>query len=195
MWKLFFVARNFQSCWTRAECGKRSIVACIRLGVSTDEQNKRASSEKRRKSEKRPLSPQLPCGLRATFEYLENYEYMKIIYGNCGVNNYMKEDHHIIYATFAVAKRKPEKNSGLYGIRTLNLCQVPLRYRSLNWFVVNPWKDDDENYEYIKIIYVNCGVNSDMKEGHRSYIRILEYLGAWTGDDYLIVIGSWPGTG
>ena len=25
-----------------------------------------------------------------------------------------------------------------------------------------------------------------MKEGHRSYIRILEYLGAWTGDDYLI---------
>ena len=41
---------------------------------------------------------------------------MKIIYVNCGVNNYMKEDHHIIYATFAVAKRKPEKNSGLYGI-------------------------------------------------------------------------------
>ena len=31
----------------------------------------------------------------------------------------------VIYATFAVAKRKPEKNSGLYGIRTLN----PLRYR------------------------------------------------------------------
>ena len=49
---------------------------------------------------------------------------MKIIYVNCGVNNYMKEDHHIIYATFAVAKRKPEKNSGLYGIRTLNLCQL-----------------------------------------------------------------------
>ena len=79
---------------------------------------------------------------------------MKIIYVNCGVNNYMKEDHHILYATFAVAKRKPEKNSGLYGIRTLNLCQLPLRYRcsalpilkankpngssSLNWFVINP---------------------------------------------------------
>ena len=30
----------------------------------------------------------------------------------------------VIYATFAVAKRKPEKNSGLYGIRTLNLCDT-----------------------------------------------------------------------
>ena len=28
----------------------------------------------------------------------------------------------VIYATYAVAKRKPEKNSGLYGIRTLDLC-------------------------------------------------------------------------
>ena len=27
----------------------------------------------------------------------------------------------VIYATYAVAKRKPEKNSGLYGIRTLDL--------------------------------------------------------------------------
>ena len=32
--------------------------------------------------------------------------------------NYMREDHPVIYATFAVAKRKPEKNSGLYGIQT-----------------------------------------------------------------------------
>ena len=29
-----------------------------------------------------------------------------------------------IVATFAVAKRKPEKNSGLYGIRTLDLCHT-----------------------------------------------------------------------
>ena len=28
------------------------------------------------------------------------------------------------YATFAVAKRKPEKKSGLYGIRTLDLCDT-----------------------------------------------------------------------
>ena len=27
----------------------------------------------------------------------------------------------VIYATYAVAKRKPEKNSCLYGIRTLDL--------------------------------------------------------------------------
>ena len=30
----------------------------------------------------------------------------------------------VIYGTFAVAKRKPEKNSGLYGIRTLALCDT-----------------------------------------------------------------------
>ena len=51
---------------------------------------------------------------------------MKIIYVNCGVKNYVKEDHKIIpviYATFAVATRKPEKNPGLYGIRILDLCE------------------------------------------------------------------------
>ena len=30
----------------------------------------------------------------------------------------------VIYATFAVAKRKPDKSSGLYVIRTLNLCDT-----------------------------------------------------------------------
>ena len=30
----------------------------------------------------------------------------------------------VIDATFAVAKRKPEKNSGLHGIRTLDLCDT-----------------------------------------------------------------------
>ena len=30
----------------------------------------------------------------------------------------------VVYAPFAVAKRKPEKNSGLYGIRTLDLCDT-----------------------------------------------------------------------
>ena len=30
----------------------------------------------------------------------------------------------VFYATFAVAKRKPEKNSGFYGIRTLNFCDT-----------------------------------------------------------------------
>ena len=59
----------------------------------------------------------------------------------------------VIYATFAVAKRKPKKNSGFYGNRTLDLCDTgtannqankPTGSRSLNWFVINPWKDDDE---------------------------------------------------
>ena len=30
----------------------------------------------------------------------------------------------VVYATFAVAKRRPEKNSGLYGIRTLDPCDT-----------------------------------------------------------------------
>ena len=30
----------------------------------------------------------------------------------------------LIYATYAVAKRKPEKNLCLYGIRTLDLCDM-----------------------------------------------------------------------
>ena len=30
----------------------------------------------------------------------------------------------VVKATFAVAERKPEKNSGLYGIRTLDLCDT-----------------------------------------------------------------------
>ena len=35
--------------------------------------------------------------------------------------NYLKE---VIYATYAVKKRKPEKKSGLHGIRTLDLCDT-----------------------------------------------------------------------
>ena len=31
----------------------------------------------------------------------------------------------------------------------------------------------EKNYEYMKIIYVNCGVNNYLKEDHRSYIRNL----------------------
>ena len=46
----------------------------------------------------------------------------------------------VIYASFAVAKRKPEKNSGMYGIRTLDLCETgaalyQLSQRRANWFV------------------------------------------------------------
>ena len=34
---------------------------------------------------------------------------MKIIYENCGVNNYMKEDHRSYRRNFAVAKRNLKK--------------------------------------------------------------------------------------
>ena len=47
---------------------------------------------------------------------------MKIIDVNCGVKNYRMTA--VIYATFAVVKRNPERNSGLYVIRTLDLCDT-----------------------------------------------------------------------
>ena len=38
----------------------------------------------------------------------------------------------VIYATFAVPKRKPENNSGLYGIRTIDLCDTVAALYQLN---------------------------------------------------------------
>ena len=49
---------------------------------------------------------------------------MKIIYENSGLKNYMKEDHQVMDATFAVAKRMLENISRLYGIQTLDLCDT-----------------------------------------------------------------------
>ena len=75
---------------------------------------------------------------------------MKIIYENCGVKNYMKEIHR----HFCSCEKKAWKiQAG--GIRTLDLCDTgvalyqywankPTWSRSLNWFVINPWKDKDE---------------------------------------------------
>ena len=36
----------------------------------------------------------------------------------------MKDDHRSYIHNFYIGKRKPEKNSGLYGIRTLDLCDT-----------------------------------------------------------------------
>ena len=88
----------------------------------------------------------------------------------------------VIYATFAVAKRKPEKTSGLYGIRTLDLCDAgaalyQLSYQT-NWeqvvelvgykpvkgwwcCVMNIWKSYMWTAELVK---------NYMNEDHRSYI-------------------------
>ena len=58
-------------------------------------------------------------------------EYIKIILmRNCGVKNYMKEDHPVTDATFCSCKKKAWKNAGLYGIRTLDLL-----LRVLFWFI------------------------------------------------------------
>ena len=40
----------------------------------------------------------------------------------------------VINATFVVAKRKPEKNPGLYGIRTLDLCDTGAALYQLIFF-------------------------------------------------------------
>ena len=59
-----------------------------------------------------------------------------------------------LYETFAVAKRKPEvKVQACTGFKPLtsakpvqrsnNLTNKPTGSRSLNWFVINPWQDDD----------------------------------------------------
>ena len=38
----------------------------------------------------------------------------------------------VIYTTFTVGRRKPEKKSGLYGVRTLNLCDTGAAFYQLN---------------------------------------------------------------
>ena len=38
----------------------------------------------------------------------------------------------VIYTTFTVGKKTPEKNSGLYGIRTLDLCDTGAALYQLN---------------------------------------------------------------
>ena len=45
---------------------------------------------------------------------------MKIIYVNCGVNNYMKEDHHILYKQLLqLRKESLKKNQACTGFEPL----------------------------------------------------------------------------
>ena len=48
---------------------------------------------------------------------------MKIMYENCAVKNYMKEDHRSYRCNFCSCEKKAWKTSGLYGIRTFDLLQ------------------------------------------------------------------------
>ena len=43
--------------------------------------------------------------------------------------------------------------------------------RSLNWFVINPWKDDDEVLNIWKSYDVNCAVKNYIKVDYRSHRR------------------------
>ena len=50
---------------------------------------------------------------------------MKMIYENCEVKNYMKEDHRSYKRNFCSCEKKAlKKKKGLYGIRTLDLCNT-----------------------------------------------------------------------
>ena len=59
------------------------------------------------------------CEVNSNEKICSNYECMKIIYVNCGVKNYLKEDIAVIRATFAVVKRKREKIQACTGFEPL----------------------------------------------------------------------------
>ena len=88
----------------------------------------------------------------------------------------------VIDATFAVAKRRPEKMYACTGFEPLTsaiLVQRSSNQLSLqaNWEQVaelvhyNPVKGWWWSYEYMKIIYESCRVKNYLKEDHRSYRR------------------------
>ena len=78
-----------------------------------------------------------------------SYEYMKIIHVNCGVKNYMKVDHRSYRRNFRSCEKEAWKgivrDSNPWPLRhrcsaLLIKLTSPTESRSLNWFVINPWK-------------------------------------------------------
>ena len=49
---------------------------------------------------------------------------MKIIYVSCRVKNYIEVDHRSYRCNFCSCEKKAWKHSGLYGVRTLDLCDT-----------------------------------------------------------------------
>ena len=100
-------------------------------------------------------------------------------------NFYMKEDmdHRSYRRNVCSCEKKAWKNSGLYRIRTLDLCDTgaallpnelrsPLgagRWIASLWTSELPVKGWWRSYEYKKIIYENCGVKNYMKEDHPQF--------------------------
>ena len=114
-------------------------------------------------------------------------------------------------------KKQPEKNSGLNGIRTHGLdltgaMLYPLSYQA-TWIDGQLWvrdiPDDSEicEYEYMKIIYVNCGWNMSEIWSSQCAINLnswksnlkIDHLSMWLGSSvdralhrYRKVMGSNP---
>ena len=84
---------------------------------------------------------------------------MKIMYENCGVKNYMKEDHRSYRCNFCSCEKKAWKTSGLYGIRTFNLFNL-LRH-SCSWqrWLRNPRGSGDEYYAGMPFKSYRCSVD------------------------------------
>ena len=60
-----------------------------------------------------------------------SYEYMKILYENYGVKNYMREEHRSYIRNFCSCERKPEKIQACTGFEPLTSA-IPVQ-RSTNW--------------------------------------------------------------
>ena len=121
---------------------------------------------------------------------LWSYEYMKIMHENCGVKNYMREDHRSYKRNFCSWEKKAWKKLGLYGIRTLCLCDTGAALYQLSQQAnceqvvelvrYKPVKVWWWGYEYMEIIHENCGVKNYMKEDLRSYKRnVVSIMLSW----------------
>ena len=60
-----------------------------------------------------------------------SYEYMKILYENYGVKNYMREEHRSYIRNFCSCETKPEKIQACTGFEPLTSA-IPVQ-RSTNW--------------------------------------------------------------
>ena len=101
-------------------------------------------------------------------------------YVNCGLKNYLKEDHRSYIHNLCSCEKKAWKKFRL--VRDSN--PWPLRYRcsslpilrsQANWEQVaelvryKPVKGWWWNYEYMKNIYVSCEVKNYLKDDHHSF--------------------------
>ena len=81
----------------------------------------------------------------------------------------------VIYTTFTVGRRKPEKKSGLYGIRTLDLCDTGAALYQLNSAVRIIWFSYIQNFIKKTLIHFITSTNIqqllDEVEQNRDILR------------------------